>query len=671
MNLYPPGYRIAGRYEVASRPLLGGMGIVYLCFDHDEQRPVALKTFQPEFLPDRAARDRFLREGDTWIKLGRHPHIVRAYQVVRIGDGTEVYLVLELIAKEQGHADASLRSWLTAGKPMPTDQTLLFALQVIRGMQHATTVIPGFVLRDLKPENLLVGSDKLTNANINRLRVTDLGLASVLGGLPSAGAVNENDSASFGRTQLTHGVVGTPLYMPPEQWRGEPVGVTADIYALGCIVFEMLAGERMVEGRSLTALQAAHCDGKRKPMPARMPARLRAWVERCVAVAPSARYASWREVEAALGEVYRQVTGQALPLAEPVEAVGRAERVAAGWSNSEMGASYLDIGKAEVALEYFERARSAGAQEGERRLEAAGLNHLGLAYGDLGDARRAIGYYEQALTVLRAIGDRRGEGNALGNLGSAYKDLGDARRAIGYYEQALTIDREIGDRRGEGADLGNLGSAYARLGDARRAIGYYEQALVIHREIGDRRGEGAALGNLGSAYADLGDARRAIGYYEQALVIHREIGDISGEASDSFNTANLYRQQGNTAQALPLAQHALALFRKMESPYAERAEQLIAVLQGRAPAPSSGPSAEQIRQQFAPLVAAVVAAARGSVSAKQQVEQVFDKLTQGGWRIVEPIQRIWKGERDESELTAGIDSNSALIVREILKQLKV
>jgi len=60
MNLYPPGAIIAGQYEVAGRPLMGGMGIVYLCLDHGEgKRPVALKTFKPEYLPDRAARDRF------------------------------------------------------------------------------------------------------------------------------------------------------------------------------------------------------------------------------------------------------------------------------------------------------------------------------------------------------------------------------------------------------------------------------------------------------------------------------------------------------------------------------------------------------------------------------------------------------------------------------------
>ena len=99
MNLYPPGAIIAGQYEVAGRPLMGGMGIVYLCLDHgSDDRPVALKIFKPEYLSDRAARDRFLREGTTWVNLGAHPHIVRAYEVVRIGDGRGDRLVQHGVA---------------------------------------------------------------------------------------------------------------------------------------------------------------------------------------------------------------------------------------------------------------------------------------------------------------------------------------------------------------------------------------------------------------------------------------------------------------------------------------------------------------------------------------------------------------------------------------------
>lgn len=177
MNTYAPDTLINDRYQVASRPFMGGMGIVYLCMDHVEDRPVALKTFKPEYLPDREARDRFLREGTAWIELGSHPHIVRCYGAERLDNGSEVFLILEQVANKQGYDDASLRSWLQPGRPMPIDQALLFALQIARGMKHATTKIPGFVHRDLKPENVLVGADYITGTNINRLRVTDFGLA--------------------------------------------------------------------------------------------------------------------------------------------------------------------------------------------------------------------------------------------------------------------------------------------------------------------------------------------------------------------------------------------------------------------------------------------------------------------------------------------------------------
>lgn len=562
MNLHAPGSRIAGRYQVAGRPLMGGMGIVYLCYDHTDQRPVALKTFKPEYLPDRDIRDRFLREGDTWIKLGLYPHIVRAYSVQRVGDGTEVYLVLELVAKERDRDDASLRSWLTPGKPWPVEQALLFAMQIVRGMQHATTVIPGFVHRDLKPENLLVGSDKLTNANINRLRVTDLGLAAVLGQVRGASTPRENDPAPFGRTQLTHGIVGTPLYMAPEQWHCNKVSAATDIYALGCIVSEMLAGETIVGGRTLSALQAAHCEGIHKDLPAHVPARLRAWIDCCMAVELGARFAGWGEVAAELGEVYRAVTGNALPPAEPHGAMGRAERVAAGWSNNTIGYAYADMGKAEVALEYFEKAQAIGKMEGQQDLESAGVLHLGSAHLKLGDAKRAIGYYERALSIARESGDRPLESAALGNLGLAYRTLGDARRAIEFHQQDLAIARELGDLAGEGTTLGNLGLAYRSLGDARRAIEFHKQDLAIARSLGDRAAEERALHNIGNNCRDLGDVQSAVEFLQQSLAISQQIGDRSGEGSTCISLGASYAALGNLQQAIAFYARGLDVMRE-------------------------------------------------------------------------------------------------------------
>jgi tetratricopeptide (TPR) repeat protein len=559
MKTYAPGTRI-GQYEVAGRPLIGGMSIVYVCIDHRTDWPVILKTFQPHLLPDRAARDRFLREGTAWVDLGAHPHIVRCYRVIRPEDSLEVYLVLELVVKEQERRDATLRAWLMPGQPLPVLQALLFALQIARGMRYATEKIPGFVHRDLKPENVLVGADRLSKADVNRLRVTDFGLAAVL-----QGVVNQTSKGfptlevPMERTQLTRGIVGTPLYMAPEQWQGESLCTATDIYGWGCILYEMLVGRHAVAGRTVEALQRAHCTGNVRPLPNRLPAGVRALVTRCLMLKPGERYESWEAVEAALAAAYKEIVGSPVPAAEPVDALGQMDRVAAGGSYIGLGTSYVEIGKAEVAARYFERALEVGRTEGERTLEGAALNCLGSAHLLLGDAQRATEYCEQALAIAREIGDRHGEGNALGNLGSAYIALGDAQRAIEYCQQALAIARQTGSRHGESTILSSLGLAYATLGNARRAIKYYEQHLENACEIGDRCEEGRALGNLGTAYAALGDTRRALGYFEQHLEIAREIGDRRGEGTALGNVGEAYRTLGAMRRAIVYYERSLEI----------------------------------------------------------------------------------------------------------------
>jgi tetratricopeptide (TPR) repeat protein len=167
-------------------------------------------------------------------------------------------------------------------------------------------------------------------------------------------------------------------------------------------------------------------------------------LQRCLAVKPGARCASWAEVEDALAEAYSAVTGAEAPGAEAAAALSRAERVAAGWSYSAMGLSYLDISKAEVALGYFERSWAAGRAEGERWLEAAGLNNLGLAYADLGDARRAIGYYEQASTILEEIGDVMGSVSVGFNLALLLAQQGRLTEALPHAERAAQVFTQIG-----------------------------------------------------------------------------------------------------------------------------------------------------------------------------------------------------------------------------------
>ena len=566
MSFYPPGARIAGRYEVAGRPLMGGMGIVYLCFDHEEQRPVALKTFRPEYLPDRAARSRFLQEATYWVELGRHPHIVRCYEIVQPMAGLEVYLVLEFVAKEQNRKDASLRSWLAPNVPLPIEMALLFALQITQGMKHAASTIPGFVHRDLKPENVLIGADHLSNANINRLRVTDFGLAKLVAGTGTAAVLADMDQAPAYQQKLTRGAVGTPLYKAPEQWSGEPVGIYTDIYALGCILYEMLAGHPAAQGNRIADLERVHCTGEVARRLGELPEPISSMITKCIAVDPRARYASWTEIEMELSTIYQAMTGRSAPSPPTAIDLDRSERIANGWNYIAIGLNYRDLGTADLAMEHFERAEMVGEAEGEHSLVAAAMGNRGNVYAQLGDPHQAIELHRRALSITQEIGDRRGEGSALGNLGKSHARLGDPHRAVSYHEQALAIAREFGDRGMEASALGNIGSIYDDIGDIQRAIGFYKQALAIFREMGNLIMEGTILGNLGVAYVSLGDTRRAIGCYEQHLAIADEIADLRGKGNALGNLGSAYTRLGDPRRAIHYQEESLAIAREIGDP---------------------------------------------------------------------------------------------------------
>jgi serine/threonine protein kinase len=233
-------------------------------------------------------------------------------------------------------------------------------------MQHAVDTIPGLVHLDLKPDNLLVGADRLSadRLSANRLRITDFGLARALRMAGTAAGVQTAPGGSH--TMHSAGFAGTPEYAAPEQFSGGEIDLRADVYALGCILVEMLTGQMPVRASSskpevrLPECAQQHRQGRVLAAAGGLPAAVRPLLGRCLAVNRDGRYRTWAEVEAALAEAYRTVTDRPAPAPEPVAALGRAARVAAGRSYSAMGYSYLDLGQAETALGYFERARAAG-----------------------------------------------------------------------------------------------------------------------------------------------------------------------------------------------------------------------------------------------------------------------------------------------------------------------
>ncbi|MGH9604316.1 MAG: bifunctional serine/threonine-protein kinase/formylglycine-generating enzyme family protein [Terracidiphilus sp.] len=222
----PPGTRV-GRYSIEGKLGSGGMGVVYRARDEKLERTVALKMLAPSVLAGEEARRRFRREALALARLN-HPHIAAVYDAGE-QEGYD-YIVMECVKGE------SLASRLRSGRVSVRDATAI-VLQIAEAMEeaHAQDVIH----RDLKPANVMLTPK-------GHVKVLDFGLARLLAGPDATQSLIE-----------TQGLVGTPLYMSPEQALGKPVDSRSDLWSLGVLYYELLAGNPPFNGpSSLAVLQA-------------------------------------------------------------------------------------------------------------------------------------------------------------------------------------------------------------------------------------------------------------------------------------------------------------------------------------------------------------------------------------------------------------------------------
>jgi len=256
-----------GSYEIAAQIGKGGMGEVYRAIDTNLGRHVAIKI-----LPDSVAHDaerlaRFEREAKTLAALN-HSNIAQIYGFERTG-GVPA-LVMELVE------GPTLADRIARG-PIPWDEALPIARQMAEALEAAHE--QGIVHRDLKPANIKLRPD-------GTVKVLDFGLAKALEPA-SAGGIDATTSPTITSPAMMTGVgvlLGTAAYMSPEQARGKPVDRRADIWAFGCVLYEMLTGRRAFEGEdvSLTLSQILQRDPALDALPADVPARVRQTVHLCL-----------------------------------------------------------------------------------------------------------------------------------------------------------------------------------------------------------------------------------------------------------------------------------------------------------------------------------------------------------------------------------------------------
>jgi serine/threonine-protein kinase len=326
-----PGTRL-GPYEISAQIGAGGMGEVYRATDTNLKRQVAIKVLPDRLLADGDRLSRFQREAEVLASLN-HPNIAMIYGLER--DERASALVLELV---EGPALADR----IAQGAIPADEALPIARQIAEALEAAHG--QGIIHRDLKPANIKVRPD-------GTVKVLDFGLAKALDPADAAQQVASSVSPSLSPTITTPAmtqvgmIMGTAAYMSPEQARGRPVDKRTDIWAFGCVLFEMLTGVRAFDGddvsETLASVLAREPDWSRLP-PGLSPVHL-AYLRRCLQKNANARVADAQDVRLALTgafdvpfaagqsptqRVARPFWRRALPLVAAAAAAGVASTIA-------------------------------------------------------------------------------------------------------------------------------------------------------------------------------------------------------------------------------------------------------------------------------------------------------------------------------------------------------
>ena len=269
-----PGQKLA-RYEIISQLGAGGMGEVYRARDSQLHRDIALKVLPPSDLHDQTARARLVREARAAAALN-HPHICTVHEV---GEETgQAYIAMELV-------EGRTLSAIVAAGAMPAGEVARLGGQLADALSHAHD--RGVVHRDLKCNNIIVTPE-------GRAKVLDFGLAKR--------STSADLAVTYMQVSLTQSGVaaGTLPYMSPEQLRGEPATPASDIWALGVVLYEMLAGARPFSGQTPFEVSAGILGSVPPQLPAAVPSRLAAIVQRCLAKEPGDRFPSAAAVRHAL-----------------------------------------------------------------------------------------------------------------------------------------------------------------------------------------------------------------------------------------------------------------------------------------------------------------------------------------------------------------------------------
>ena len=303
----PAGSRI-GSYEVVEPIGAGGMGEVYRAVDTRLKRSVALKVLPPSLQQDGERLARFQREAELLAALN-HPNIAQIYGVEHTDSANA--LVMEL-------AEGPTLADRIAQGPLPIADALAIARQLLDALDVAHE--RGIIHRDLKPANIKVSAE-------GQVKVLDFGLAKATDPTASSGLA-AGTSATITSPALTAMgmILGTAAYMAPEQAKGRAVDRRADLWAFGCVLYEMLTGTRAFPGDDVTDTIAnvMKSEADLGALPESLPPRIRRVIAACLQKDPKQRLASAQDVRLALDGAFETQTAAVATTAPPRSVWARA-----------------------------------------------------------------------------------------------------------------------------------------------------------------------------------------------------------------------------------------------------------------------------------------------------------------------------------------------------------
>ncbi len=277
-----PGDVIDGKYRVERVLGEGGMGIVVAALHVQLRELVAIKFLQSANDPDGSSQRRFAREARASARL-KNEHVVRVLDF-GVFEGGVPAIVMELLDGQD------LSQVLAREGPLPIDRAVEYVLQA--GEAIAEAHCRGIVHRDLKPSNMFLS--RATDGS-TVVKVLDFGISKVLRG--------DDESLAMQPITKSNAIVGSPLYMSPEQLSGVPVDARTDIWGMGVILYEILTGQVPFQAKSAALLFTAILS--REPQPARelradLPEPLERVIHRCLHKDPDARFQTVQQLAEAL-----------------------------------------------------------------------------------------------------------------------------------------------------------------------------------------------------------------------------------------------------------------------------------------------------------------------------------------------------------------------------------